>query len=256
MVTTSSAGEARTAYAGRTATHITTALRCDAVAVLRYGPTDLRAVPPGNDRCTAELRGWNGRRGGERCRGRGLAAAVHVANLRRSADRIAKRDTAPALAVEPGRADRRTSGRARRAVVRGRCARSRLAPQRQGRRDVCDVLVDRLRKAVDGVAARRAGLAAKLVEAIAALAFQTARAGRGEIDEGTGRCPRNDLNHTTEGARGSSHAQHGDLRISARSHHGEQSRQPQQPPHASSLHRDERRSAAQAVLDRALLAGR
>ena len=71
--------------------------------------------------------------------------------------------------------------------MRGRCARSSLATQRQGRRDVCDVLVDRLRKAVDDVAARRAGLAAKLVEAIAALAFQTARAGRDQIDEGTSR---------------------------------------------------------------------
>ena len=40
-------------------------------------------------------------------------------------------------------------------------------------------LVDRLRKTVDGVAAGRTGLAAKLVEAIAAFVFQTARAGRG-----------------------------------------------------------------------------
>ena len=120
----------------------------------------------------------------------GLAGAVAIADLRRLAGRIALRNALPSLAGKARRADRRAGSRTPNVVPRDRCARCRLALERQGRSDVSDVLVDRLRKTVDGVAAGHTGLAAqaRCRQSPRSFSRQRARA-EAEIDDGTSRRP-------------------------------------------------------------------
>jgi len=163
---------------------------------------------------TSRLRGGRKRRPRVRRRRgrRGFAGAVQVADLRGAAGGVTARNAAPALAIEPRRADRRAGDHAPIESGRAWRRRPRWAPQRQRRGHRGDVLLGGLGETVGRVTARGAGLRAKPGETVAGPGFDALDADQGEIDHRPPRCPWDDLDRAPDGPRRAMGAQPGDLR--------------------------------------------